>query len=365
MNRLVQDIHSIDQARYEEYQARIDNLTKPRGSLGLLEPIAARFAAIRHPDVASIDRQSLFTFAADHGISRAGVSRYPREVTAQMVYNFLAGGAAINVLCRQYGIHNVIVDVGVDHQFGPLDGLVDRKIARGTGHFLEGPAMTHDQAERAIEIGIELAEAEIQNGAGLLGTGEMGIGNTTASSAIFAAVTGLDADVVTGSGTGIDEEHRRTKIDVIRRALVLHELSATRVDSSPTRALDVLAAVGGFEIGALVGVVLAAAARSVPVVIDGFISTAAAVLAVQLCPRTLEYMYFSHRSRETGHDRILAWLGVRPILDLDMRLGEGTGAAIAMNIVTAAVKLLTEMATFDNAGVSRTANTAADAPVET
>lgn len=346
MKRFYEEIRPVDRAQQEQYQRRIDNLTKPQGSLGRLEAIASRYAAIRHPHVDSIDRRCLFTFAADHGVSHAGVSLYPREVTAQMVYNFLKGGAAINVLCRHYGIKNVIVDAGVDHEFGPLEGLIDRKIGRGTRNFLDGPAMTQDEAERAIEVGFELADAEIQDGAGLLGTGEMGIGNTTASSAIFAAMTALPPEVVTGSGTGVDEQSRQHKIDVIQRALAIHR-------PDPSDPLDVLAKVGGFEIGAIAGVALAGASRSVPVVIDGFISTAGAMLAVQLCPRVQEYLFFSHCSWETGHDRVLAWLGVRPLLNLDLRLGEGTGAAIAMNLITAAVKLMTEMATFDEARVSR------------
>lgn len=346
MKRFYEEVRPLDRALQEQYQRRLDNLTKPRGSLGLLEALAGRYAAIRHPDLGSIDRKCLFTFAADHGVSRAGVSLYPREVTAQMVYNFLGGGAAINVLCRHYGIRNIVVDVGVDHEFGPLDGLIERKIGRGTRNFLDGPAMTREEAERAIGIGFELAGAEIANGAGLLGTGEMGIGNTTASSAIFAAVTALPPDVVTGQGTGIDEQRRQHKMEVIRRALAMHR-------PDPADPLDVLAKVGGFEIGAIMGVALAGASRSVPVVIDGFISTAGAILAVQLCPQVLDYLFFSHSSQETGHDRVLAWLGVRPLLNLDLRLGEGTGAAIAMNVITAAVKLMTEMATFDEARVSR------------
>jgi nicotinate-nucleotide--dimethylbenzimidazole phosphoribosyltransferase len=357
MKRFYEGIRPIDRARQEDYQRRLDNLTKPRGSLGLLEAVARRYGAIRHPDLGAIDQKCLFTFAADHGVSRAGVSLYPREVTAQMVYNFLRGGAAINVLCRHYGIKNIIVDVGVDYEFARFDGLVDRKIGRGTRNFLDGPAMTRDEAERAIEVGFELASVEIAKGAGLLGTGEMGIGNTTASSAVFAAVTALPPDVVTGQGTGIDDQRRQHKIDVIHRALAMHR-------PDPADPLDVLVKVGGFEIGAIMGVALAGASRGVPVVIDGFISTAGAILAIQLCPRVQEYLFFSHSSWETGHDRVLAWLGVRPLLNLDLRLGEGTGAAIAMDVITAAVKLMTEMATFDEAQVSRESDAPALAPRE-
>lgn len=355
--RFSEGILPIDRARQQEYQARLDNLTKPQGSLGLLEAIASRYGAIRHPDVGSIARKCLFTFAADHGVSHEGVSLYPREVTAQMVYNFLRGGAAINVLCRHSGITNIIVDVGVDHDFGNIDGLVDRKVRRGTRNFLEGPAMTREEAERAIQAGFDLATAEIAGGAGLIGTGEMGIGNTTATSAILAATASLPPEDVTGHGTGVDEQGRLRKIEVVRRALALHR-------PDPSDPLDVLAKVGGFEIAAIMGVALAGASRRVPVVIDGFISTAGAILAMQLCPRVQEYLFFSHCSWEAGHDRVLAWLGVRPLLDLDLRLGEGTGAAMAMNVIDAAVKLMMEMATFDEASVSRSSGTAPTAAGE-
>lgn len=355
--RFCEGILPIDRARQQKYQTRLDNLTKPQGSLGLLEAIASRYGAIRHPEIGSIDRKCLFTFAADHGVSHEGVSLYPREVTAQMVYNFLRGGAAINVLCRHYRIKNIVVDVGVDHDFGAVDGLVDRKIGRGTCNFLEAPAMTREEAERAIQIGFDLAVAEIADGAGLIGTGEMGIGNTTASSAVFAAMAMLPPSAVTGSGTGVDEQGRRHKIEVIQRALALHR-------PDPADPLDVLSKVGGFEIGAIMGVALAGASRRVPVVIDGFISTAGAILAMQLCPGVQEYLFFSHCSWEAGHKRVLAWLGVRPLLNLDLRLGEGTGAAMAMNVIDAAVRLMMEMATFDEASVSRSSEVQTAAPGE-
>lgn len=346
MKRLCERIRPVSVDLEEEYQKRLDNLTKPAGSLGRLEEIARRYAAIRHPDLESVNRKYLFTFASDHGVSRCGVSLYPREVTVQMVYNFLAGGAAINVLCRHFGIENVVVDVGVDFEFEAQPNLISRKVARGTANFLAAPAMTQEQAEKCVEVGFGLAEAYCSKGAGLIGTGEMGIGNTTSSSAVFAAVTGLDAELLTGSGTGINQEGRRHKVAVVRQALELHRPEA----SDP---LDILSKVGGFEIGAIMGLVLGSASNRVPVVVDGFISTAGAALALQLCPAVKDYLFFSHCSYETGHRKILEWLGARALFDLDLRLGEGTGAALAMDLITVSIKLLTQMATFETAKVSR------------
>lgn len=345
LGQILESIRPVEAPLLAHYQARLDRLTKPRGSLGRLEEIARRFAAIRHPDLDSVDRRFLFTFAADHGVARAAVSLYPREVTAQMVLNFLTGGAAINVLCSHYGIRNVVVDVGVDFDFGARPGLLDRKIGPGTANFLEKPAMSREQALQALRVGMDLAREYASRGAGLLGTGEMGIGNSTSSSAVFAALTGLPAEEVTGSGTGIDEERRLYKASVIRRALELH-------GPDPCDPLDVLAKVGGFEIGAIAGLALGGAAAHVPVVVDGFISSAGAALAIRLCPAVKDYLFFSHRSSETGHGRILDWLEVQPLLDLELCLGEGTGAAIAMDLITASVRLLTGMATFEEAGVS-------------
>ena len=346
MKQLCQKIRSVDPSLEAQYQRRLDNLTKPRNSLGRMEEIARRYAAIRHPDLGSISRKYLFTFAADHGIAGSGVSLFPKEVTAQMVYNFLAGGAAISVLCRHYGIENIVVDVGVDHEFPPDDRLRSRKIGPGTRNFLQEPAMTPAQAEQALQVGIECAEEVVDKGAGLVGTGDMGIGNTTASSAVFAALTGLDPGTVTGLGTGIDAEQRKHKADVIRKALALHR-------PDPKSPLDVLSKVGGFEIGAIAGLILGCASRRVPVVVDGFISTAGALVAVELCPAVRDYLFFSHQSRETGHSLILERLGVSPLFELDLCLGEGTGAAIAMDLIAVSVKILTEMATFDDAAVSR------------
>ena len=322
-------------------QKHLDSLTKPPGSLGRLEELAKAFGLMRGSTLLSFDNPAIFTFAADHGISREGVSAYPREVTAQMVLNFLRGGAAINVLCRHFGIQNVVVDIGVDYEFPELDGLLSRKIGRGTENFLTGPAMTETQAIQAIEAGLNLAE-----GHDIVGTGEMGIGNTTSSAAILASVTGLPVDEVVGRGTGVDDERLRHKTSVIRKALELHQ-------PDPKDGLDLLGKIGGFEIGAIAGLIVGAAARRIPIVVDGFISGAGAIIATLLAPACRDYLFFSHVSRERGHKRMLECFDARPILDLDMCLGEGTGAAIAMNIIAAAVRIYNEMATFESASVSQ------------
>lgn len=335
------DIQRPDPKILPSLQKHLDNLTKPAGSLGRLEEFARSFGLMRGSTELVLQKRAVFTFAADHGVSREGVSAYPRDVTAQMVFNFLSGGAAINVLCRHYGIENVVVDVGVDYDFPELPDLVRKKIARGTENFHAAPAMTEEQAVQSIETGIELAD-----GYDLIGTGEMGIGNTTASSAILAVFAGLPVEEVVGRGTGIDDERLKYKTKVIREALARHK---------PDRknALDVLSKVGGFEIGAIAGLILGAASRRIPVVVDGFISGAGAMIAANLQPACRDYLFFSHLSRERGHKRMLEYFDARPILDLDLCLGEGTGAAIAMDVISAAVRVYNEMSTFESASVSR------------
>jgi nicotinate-nucleotide--dimethylbenzimidazole phosphoribosyltransferase len=322
-------------------QKHLDNLTKPPGSLGRLEELARNFGLMRGSTELVAEKKAIVTFAADHGVSRAGVSAYPREVTAQMVFNFLRGGAAINVLCRQYGIRNVVVDVGVDYEFPELPGLVERKIARGTENLHETEAMSQDQAIRAIEAGMDLAE-----GYDLIGTGEMGIGNTTSSAAILSVFAGIPVEEVTGRGTGIDDERLRHKTRILREALSRHK-------PDPRNPLDVLSKIGGFEIGAIAGLILGAAARRIPIVIDGFISGAGALIATALEPACQDYLFFAHLSRERAHKRMLEFFDARPILDLDMCLGEGTGAAIAIDLISAAIRIYNEMATFESASVTR------------
>lgn len=326
-------------------QLRLDRLTKPLGSLGRLEELAAQYVMISGERKPSVPRGVIFTFAADHGVTKEGVSAYPREVTAQMVLNFLRGGAGVNVLSRHAGVAVRVVDIGVAHEFGIVPELIQKKIAFGTKNFLMEPALSREQAEQAVIVGMEMAMLASQEGMGLIGTGDMGIGNTTPSAAITAVMTGLPVAAVTGRGTGIDEAGHARKVSVIQRALDLH-----RPDRGD--ALDVLRKVGGLEIGGLAGLILGAAAARVPIVLDGFIAGAAALIAVGLQPLCRDYLIASHRSVERGHQAILDHLSLKPLLDLDLRLGEGTGACLGMSLVCAAVKIYTEMATFQEAGVS-------------
>lgn len=342
---LCRRIQPLDASLYEHAQARLDRLTKPVGSLGRLEELAASYVAVTGELKPHVPRGVVFTFAADHGVTLEAVSAYPREVTPQMVLNFLRGGAGVNVLARHAGVDVRVVDIGVDYEFGAVPGLLHRKVMKGTRNLAVESAMTRSQAEQAVMIGVELATEAVREGVGLIGTGEMGIGNTTPSSAITAAMTGRSVEDVTGRGTGIDESGRRHKVAVIERAIELHR-------PNPADSLDVLTKVGGLEIGGLVGLILGAAAARIPVVLDGFIAGAAALIAVGLQPLCREYLIASHRSVERGHRVILDHLGLNPLLDLDLRLGEGTGACLGMDLVCAAIKIYTEMATFDEAGVS-------------
>jgi nicotinate-nucleotide--dimethylbenzimidazole phosphoribosyltransferase len=323
-------------------QRRLDRLTKPPGSLGRLEELAARVALLTGRERPRVVAPVIFTLAADHGVVAEGVSPYPQAVTCQMVENFGRGGAAINVLARQVGVRVVVADLGIAGDVAPWPGLVVEKVGRGTANLARGPAMTREEARAAIGIGARLVEDAAPD---CVGTGEMGIGNTTAASALTAALTGADPDAVTGRGTGLDEAGRARKVAVIGRAL-----AANRPD--PGDPLGVLAALGGFEIAGLVGVILAGAGRRVPVVLDGFIATAAALVAVRLCAETREYLLAAHRSAEPGHGRLLETLGLAPYLDLGMRLGEGTGAALGIGLLKAALACYDEMATFKEAGVS-------------
>ena len=325
--------------------ARLDSLTKPPGSLGRLEEIAIRLVAIREEERPRCARNAIFTLAADHGVTDEGVSAYPKAVTSQMVHNLLAGGAAINVLSRHGGIDVVVVDIGVDGDMGEVAGLVHAKVCRGTRNMARGPAMNEAELYSALGIGIELADLAKKQGHTLIGTGEMGIGNTTAASAITSVLTARPVVQVTGRGTGLDEPGLRRKIDVIERALEVNR-------PDPSDPLDLLRKVGGLEIAGLTGLIIGAAARRIPVVIDGFISTAAAAIACALEPKVRQFLFAGHRSPEPGHAALLEFVGETPLLDLQMRLGEGTGAALAMTLIEAAAKLLDEMATFSSAGVS-------------
>ena len=331
-------------------EARQLNLTKPAGSLGRLESIANQLAAIQQTDQPRLERKRIYVAAADHGVTAEGVSAYPSAVTAQMVDNFLRGGAAINVLARLNGCEVCVVDAGVAADLSDRAGLLHRKVVSGTANFVQAAALTRAQAEHAVAIGIELARAAKQDGVAALGIGEMGIGNTTSASALTAALTGQPVELVTGTGTGIDEAQREHKRAVIRRALAFHQLD--QESGQVTDAFELLAKIGGAEIGVMMGLVIGAAAERIAVVADGFISTAAAALAVKHCQTAREYLFFAHRSVEPGHSALLESLNAEPLLDLQMRLGEGTGAALALHLLESAARLLSEMATFGEAGVS-------------
>lgn len=356
IEQAISKITGIDINLMQKTQCRLDSLTKPQGSLGRLEEIAKLAVGISAKETPELKNKVIFTFAADHGVAEEGVSAFPQAVTAQMVYNFLRGGAGINVLARHIGAKVVVADLGVAEkikfqeslpagQAGNIKNFIDKKINYGTKNMLKGPAMTKDEAIRSIEAGIEIFEDEFGSGIDIIGIGEMGIANTTVSSAITAIITGEKAEDVTGRGTGIDEAGLKNKIKAIKTAIKINQPDI----KDP---LDILSKVGGFEIGGLAGVILAAASRKVPVVIDGFISGAAALIAYKFEPKTKEYMFASHCSVEIGHKAILKYLGLKPILDLGLRLGEGTGAALGINIVEAAVKILAQMATFASANVS-------------
>jgi nicotinate-nucleotide--dimethylbenzimidazole phosphoribosyltransferase len=338
-------IPPIDEQAAEAARARQAVLTKPGGSLGRLEELSIQLAGIRGQARPRVERKAVIVMAADHGIAREGVSAYPSEVTPQMVLNFLQGGAAINVLARQAGARVKVVDMGVAYDFGDLPGLIQRKVAHGTRSITAGPAMTRAQAEQALQIGIDLAAAEVDSGLDLIATGDMGIGNTTPSSAIVAAFTGLPPARVTGRGTGVDDTGLARKVTAIQTALLVNH-------PDPSDALDVLHKLGGFEIAGMAGVMIGAAARRIPVVVDGFISGAAALVAAELLPSVRPYLIAAHLSVEIGHRAIWERLGLRPLLDLNLRLGEGTGAALAFHLVEAAARILDEMATFGEAGVS-------------
>jgi nicotinate-nucleotide--dimethylbenzimidazole phosphoribosyltransferase len=326
---------------------RLDSLTKPRGSLGYLEEIVRRYAAIRRDPEARIGGGALCVFVADHGVADEGVSAYPQAVTAQMLRNISGGGAAVSVLARRLGYRLWIADVGVaaDTSAEALPGVLYRRIGAGTRNLAREPAMSVAEVRTALEVGVEVARDAVASGATLIGIGEMGIANSTSAAALLAAFTGLRPARLAGRGAGVDDAGMRRKVGAIERALKLHRAAL----KDP---LATLAALGGFEIAAMAGACLGGAALNAPVVVDGFIATAAAVAAERLCPGLFAHLFFGHRSSEGGHAIALEQLGVRPIMDLGMRLGEGTGAALAMSVIEAALALFHEMATFESAGVS-------------
>jgi nicotinate-nucleotide--dimethylbenzimidazole phosphoribosyltransferase len=345
-------IEPIEPRYTTEAQLRLDSLTKPIGSLGQLEDIAAQMCAISSGRIPLPLKRAVYVFAADHGVTAEGVSAYPREVTAQMVLNFVAGGAAINVLARLHDVHLTVVDVGVDADFEPAPGLCRMKVRRGSGNMLREPALTEEDVEAAIKAGIHLAETAREQGQTLVAVGEMGIGNTTSASAIAAVLTKRKVAEVTGCGAGLDQAARNHKLNVLRRSLRKH----FGVLEETPKPLEILRCVGGLEIAAMTGFILNAAANRIAVVCDGFISTSAAAIAHSIAPEVAGYLFAGHCSEEPGHRHLLRHIGLTPILRLGMRLGEGTGAVLAMPVIESSARLFAEMATFSSAGVSAASN---------
>jgi nicotinate-nucleotide--dimethylbenzimidazole phosphoribosyltransferase len=344
LEETLKQIRPLDRSIESAVRERLDSLTKPQGSLGKLEELAGRIAVIQQQVPPRLGRKLLFVFAADHGITEECVSAYSKEVTAQMAYNLLNGGAAINVMARQYGVETQIVDVGIDHEFAGTPGLRNCKLRRGTGNFARGPAMTRDHALHSVELGIGLAREAAAQRVFLLAAGDMGIGNTSSAAAIVCAVTGAAPAVAAGRGTGIDDATLKRKIAAIESGLAVN-----RPDARDP--LDVLAKVGGLEIAAITGLILGAAAFRIPMALDGFISGAAALLAARFSRHVGDVLFASHLSAEQGHKLMLGALEIAPVLDLGLRLGEGTGACLLMGLMETAVKIMREMATFQSAGV--------------
>ncbi len=344
----ISKIKPINKEAMKKARDRLDNLTKPLGSLGKLEEIAERISGIRGKLTPVIKQKVIFTLVGDHGVVREGVSAYPAEVTSQMVYNFIKGGAGINVLARHVGARVIVVDMGVKVKLKIKNAkLKIKKVNYGTNNMTKGAAMTRKEAIKSIELGIEVVEDEIRKEKiDIIGVGDMGIGNTTSASAITAAITGAEVREVTGQGAGIDNAMLKHKIKVIKQALEINQ-------PNPRDSIDTLAKVGGFEIGGLVGVILAGASHQLPIVLDGFIVGSAALIAYSLAPKVKDYLFAAHCSVEKGHKIILDKIGLKPLLDLGLRLGEGTGAALGIGIIEAATKILNEMATFEQASVSK------------
>lgn len=345
LEKTLASITEADRDAGRKARHRLDNLTKPPGSLGVLEKIAVQLAEIQGNPLPVLGQKAVMVMAADHGVVEEGVSAFPQEVTPQMVANFLNRGAAINVLAEHAGAKVVIADIGIAGQVMEHPNLISRRIRPGTRNMAQGAALSEEETVAAIETGIKLVCQEIEKGITVFATGEMGIGNTTPSSAILACFSGKDVELITGRGTGLDNSGLVVKQNVIRKALEINQ-------PDPGKPLDVLSKVGGLEIGALTGVILGAAAHKIPVVIDGFISTAAALVAYRLNEKCRDYLFASHLSQEPGHKIMLEQIGLEPMLYLDLRLGEGTGAVLAFNLLEAAVNIIHKMATFAEAGVS-------------
>ena len=345
LSNTIENIEKISIDLDGSIKDRFNNLAIPNGSLGRLEELATIYASIKGSPDATLKHKVVFTMAGDHGVSSEGVSVFPQEVTGQMVKNFIDGGATISVLARHVGARVVVVDCGVKADFEPVDGLKIKKVGYGTDNIAQGPAMSKEQAVKSLEAGIESFNEELLNGIDIVATGDMGIANTTPSSAIIACLTGTELDKVTGRGTGLDDSGVEKKISVISMALDVNK-------PDPSDPIDVLSKVGGFEIGGIAGLCLAAASHRTPVLIDGFISTAAALIACAIEPKVNNYLISSHATTENGDNIALEKLQKKAILDLNLRLGEGTGAVLAMSLIEAGVKIMTQMATFSEAEVS-------------
>ena len=344
LQKTLEQIQLVSEDWLDRAWKRLDNLTKPRRSLGRLEEMAARIVAIRQEERPVVAKKEVYVFVGDHEVVTEGVSAYTQEVTALMVKNFLAGGAGINVIARCAGAGVNIIDIGMKEDLQDVEGLIKRNIKRAAGNIARGPAMTQEEAEKAIDVGIEMANRAYENGTVMIATGEMGIGNTTPSSALFAALLPAKVIDVTGGGTGLDEEGLRHKVKVIEQALEINRKSLR----DP---ISILSALGGLEIAAICGLCLGGGARRMIVVVDGFISTAGALVAMRLNPKVRDYLFFSHQSSEKGHRVFFRMEGLQPILDLGLRLGEGTGAGLAMQIIENAVRIHNEMATFEEVGI--------------
>ncbi|MFS1511612.1 nicotinate-nucleotide--dimethylbenzimidazole phosphoribosyltransferase [Chengkuizengella sp. SCS-71B] len=344
LNQIIQEIKPLNEEEILKTLNHLNQLTKPPGSLGKLEDLAKQLSGITEQLIPDLSKKAVIVMAGDHGVCEEGISAFPQEVTPQMVYNFLNGGAAINVLARQAGAEVFCVDIGVKESLQHPD-LISKKVKPSTNNMAKQSAMSKEEAVQAILVGVQVVEDLVEKGYRLIATGEMGIGNTTASAAILAALTEIGIEQAVGRGTGINDEQWNHKQSVVKQALQIN-----RPDQKD--ALDVLTKVGGLEIAGLVGVILGAAKSRIPVIIDGFISSSAALIAYNLCSITVQYMISSHLSQEQGHQFMLQEMGLTPMLHLDMRLGEGTGAALCFQLVDAALNIMSEMATFQSAGVS-------------
>jgi len=344
LKQTLTEIKPVSREWVDKAWERLNNLVKPKGSLGRLEEIAARIVAILEQQGPLDLKKEVFIFASDHGVALEGVSAFPQEVTGLMVQNFLAGIAGINAIARCAGAHVSVIDVGMKDNLEEAEGLIRRNIKRGSANILKGPAMTCEEAEQAIDVGIEMASQAHANGPAIIASGEMGIGNTTPSAALLSVLLSVRPADITGKGTGIEDNVLRRKIKVIEKVLEINQ-------PDPEDPLSSLAAVGGLEIAAICGLCLGGAAKRMPVVVDGFISSAGALVAMRLNPLVKDYLFFSHQSSEKGHNVFFEKEGLRPILDLDLRLGEGTGAALAIQIMENALRVYTEMATFEEAGI--------------